>query len=300
MTNKTDLPDNQDVDLNVPDIGDDDPNVFTSDVDVPGYKPPEGDDPDEGKKSDDKKVSPPKGGDDGDDDPGTDLKSRLEALEKSQEHATQHIKDLNKALSEARQENKSLKKSFKDKSGDDVFSDSQLMQIMEENKDDPGVMFQAMKQLIKQSSADLKDLTDKKVEISRKQTEVDGVMSGWKDYISNNQGDVNKAIEYHDLQDHFAKDHLALGSIIVAKWPEIVKGIQEKAKQEALSGISENARKKTIKDNQPATGGSETSSGDNTTPRQWVETAKRLGFDQKQSERYYAMMAKSSSKKKGD
>jgi archaellum component FlaC len=281
--------------LDTPDVEEpNEGNSLTADVDVPTFD----DDPEEPGDKEKTKDKPKDSDKDSDKDtPDDELKSRFEKLEKNYNRASSHIEDLNKAISGLRKENKDLKKSVNKPDKDGDFTDAQLVQIIDENKDDPGVLVHAVKQLIKQNNADLKELTDKKVDIARKRTEIDGVMKGWQAYIDKNQDSVDKAIDYHGLDDHPFKEHLALGAIMVTAWPKMVESIKEEAKKEALSGVSEEARKKNIKNNKPDTSGDRTNTGDGETPSSWAEAAERLGLNKKQRERYFNLMKKSSKKK---
>jgi hypothetical protein len=276
--------------LDTPDVEEPEDNSLTADVDVPTFD-------DDSEEPDDKKEPEPDKKEADKDDSGNDLKSRFDKLEENYNRASSHIEDLNKAISGLRKENKELKKSTKKIDDEGDFTDAQLIQIIDENKEDPGVLVHAVKQLIKQNNADLKELTDKKVDIARKRTEVDGVMKGWQQYIDKNQDSVDKAIEYHGLDDHPFKEHLALGAIMVTAWPKMVESIKEEAKKEALSGVSEQTRKKNIKNNKPDTSGDRADAGDGETPSNWAETAERLGMSKKQRERYYNWMKEKSKKK---
>lgn len=278
------------VDDNSTDTDDLPTRIFTADGDD---HPIIDDDPDDDSKDPDKK-DPTKKDDTGDD----DFKTRFDKLEENYARASRHIEDLNKGISKLRKENHELRRSGAAGDGEDsVFTDAQLLAIMEENKDDPGVMLQAMKQLIKQANVDTQKITDKKVELASKRGEVDSIMGNWKPYIEKNQDTIDKVVEYHDLSDHPFKEHLALGAMLVAGWPKMVESIKEEAKKEALGGKVDYARRKSIKDNKPDIGGNDATPGDGDIQASWIESADRLGLPKSKRKAYFDLMMKSSKKK---
>lgn len=279
-------------DLDVSEIAD--TNTFTVDEDnnVPGFDETEDDNGTEEVSTDGEKAGGEKGAVD------DEFKKRFTDLEDNYKRASGHIEDLNKAISFLRKENKELKKGpIEDK--DAVFTDAQLLAIMEENKDDQGVMLQAMKQLIKQGNADVQKVTDKKVELASKKSDIDSVMGIFQGYVEQERDNIDKAIAFHDLSDlpEWQRDHLALGSVIVSAWPDILKKLKDDAQKEVLEGRTETARKQSIKNNQPDTGGLTAKPGEGDIPASWAEAADRLGLVGKQRPKYFELMKKSSKKK---
>jgi hypothetical protein len=276
--------------LETPDIEEDvEDGSMSADIDVPTMDEEE----EEPEKESEVKEEPEK-------EPDDEMKSRFDKLEENYKLASKHIDDLNRSMSGLRKENKKLRETTKQEDKDASFTDAQLIQIMEENKDDPGVMLHAMKELVKQSNADLKDVTEKNIEISRKKSEVDGFMAPWKEYVEKNSEGVDKVVDYLGIQDHFAKEHLAVGSMILNNWQKLVEQFKEEGRKEALSGISEETRKGQIKNNKPDTNTDDIPGTDGGAPSNWRETAKLLGMNKKQQEKYYSWMKNKTSTKKGE
>ncbi len=277
--------------VEIPEIEEPEDNAVISDIDVPKLDDEEETD---SNKDDDEAQKAAAADRDAQND---EFKSRFDKLEKELNESKNEIEKLNKGNAKLAYENRQLLKSQKDDDPESRLTPAQLAQIINENKDDTTILVHAINELIDQKAIDAQKLTDKKVETSKKQTQIDSLMEGWKDHIEQNRESLDKIIEYHDLGDHFAKDYLAAGAMLVANWKDVVEKIKDEAKKEALSGISEKNRKSNIKNNKPDTGGDETAISDDNTPTNWAETADRLGMNKKQRERYFALMKKSSKKK---
>lgn len=273
-------PDLDDIPQDEPDV-----NTFTADEDL---VPPVHEDVKDPEKDED----PPKNEAD-------DFESRFIELEENYKRASSHIEDLNKALSQVRKENKELKKTRPNDDGEPEFTDAQLLAIMKENGGDEGVLLQVMKQLSKQNNLDIQKITDKKVELAGKKSQVEKLNETWQPYIEKNQDAIDKVVEYHGLGElpEWQQRHLAVGALLVKDWPQILKSIKEQAQQEALSGKVDASRKSNIKNNKPDTTGQDTEAGGGDIKSSWVESAERLGLTGKKRDAYYELMKKSSKKR---
>jgi hypothetical protein len=207
------------------------------------------------------------------------------AKEKELEERTSRLetdkKNLQKALHEARQE----RKKSKEPETQVTLTDAELQKIVEEHKDDPKVVFNAltykMQQLLKTGKVEAVN----EVEIKGKQRELDGILrqrvKDFDDESSESRATINQAKSRFNLDDHPFGDFLGTAAAVYIEMPNILKNAREEGKKEALNEKAEDARKKGIKESQATPAGqkfgSPKSGGGELTVSQ-MDTAKRLGF----------------------
>jgi hypothetical protein len=178
-----------------------------------------------------------------------------------------------------------LKKKGKEVDAQVVLTDAELQKIVEEHKDDPKVVFNAltykMQQLLKTGKVEAVN----EVEIKSKQRELDGILrqrvKDFDEESSDSRATINQAKTKFNLDDHPFGDFLGAAAAVYIDLPTIAKNYYEQGKKEALDGKAEVARKEGIKGSQLTPGGqkfgsSKTSGGELSASQ--MDTAKRLGF----------------------
>lgn len=201
----------------------------------------------------------------------TELKSRLDRLEGDK-------RDLKKALHEARQEKK------KSKDPETVLTDAELQKIVEEHRDDPKVMFNAVTYKMQQMQKAGKIEAVNEVEIKSKQKDLNNIL---KDRIkdiddegSETRGIVNRAKTDFNLEDHPFGDFLGAAAAVYVDLPNLAKNWFEEGKKAGLSGKADENRVKGIKGSQLIPGGKKASLNKNESEltADQLDTAKRLGL----------------------
>lgn len=260
------------------DLGDDKQGA---DAEVPGD---EGNEDKGDKKADGKKDGEA---------PETETDKKLKEYERKLARLEEDKGNLKKALHEARQERKSKKKEEDD--GETVLTDQQVLAILEEHKDDPKVMLNAIKYLAKQEAKGIKKDTLNESEIRAKKADIDKFLAQRYPQLNEEGSDVrvgvDKAKEALNLADHPFADYLAVGAGVLNQLPDICKHWFEEGKKAALDGKADEARKQQIKDGNltPGKGNKDfdKGKGDTGLTPQQLETAKRLGFTTKAQLKLY-------------
>lgn len=201
-----------------------------------------------------------------------DWEDRLTRLERDK-------KDLQKALHEARQERKAKKEP------EAVLTDAELMKIVEEHKDDPKVMFNAVAYKMQQAMKTGKAEAVNEIEIKGKQNELNSILrtriKDFENEASEPRVIIGKAKTDFNLDEHPFGDFLAAAAAVYIDLPNIAKGWMEEGKKQALNGKADENRKEGIKKSQPSGGGPKIPAGkveSDLTPQQ-METARKLGKD---------------------
>lgn len=180
------------------------------------------------------------------------------------------------------------------------FSDSQLLAMWEEHKDDPKVVMQIIKEMQSSAVAGVEASAEKKAEIASKKTTVTQFLkSEYPDVLeegSDLHKDVQGAKDHLVLGEHPFGDFLALAASQLMQMPEIIKNIKEEAKKEVLAGKAEKARKQSIGQNTSHSGAKNSGGkkGRLTLSKTQMETAKMLfGTDKKKIAAYARMLGQS-------
>lgn len=202
------------------------------------------------------------------------LKSEVDRLKEDK-------KNLQKALHDKRFERK------QEKAKDDtpVLTDDQLVAILEEHKDDPRVLLNAIKYQAEQIAKNVKKSVMDETEVKAKQKDLDSFLKSRYPDLETEDSEmrvaVDKTKEVLGLVDNPFGDYLATGVQVLSNLEGIVKHWYEEGKKAAGSEQMDAARKKQIKDGQltPDGGkrGGDGSDKSGLSPSQ-METAKKLGF----------------------
>jgi len=226
------------------------------------------------EETEDKKEKAEKKPDKKEDKDETDYKAEVEKLRRDKS-------DLKKALHEERQ-----KKKNKDEEAV-ALTEAELLQIMEEHKDDPKVMLNAMKYLAQQQVKGVKKEAVDEVETAEKRRKFDSIIRerypDFDDDESPMRKSAEKAKEVMLLKEHPYGDVLGTAITVFANLPNISKYWFEQGKKAATDDKVNAAREKQIKDGKLTPPGSKSDviikdTGNELTESQ-METAKKFGFD---------------------
>jgi hypothetical protein len=197
--------------------------------------------------------------------------------------------DLKKALHESRQE----KKKAKESEPQAVLTDAELMKIVEEHKDDPKVMFNAVAYKMQQAMKTGKAEAVNEVEIKGKQGQLNAILKErikeFDDESSEPRNLISRAKTDFNLDEHPFGDFLAASAAVYMDLPNIAKGWIEEGKKQALNGKADESRKEGIKKGQLSGGGPKIPAGkskDELTPSE-LETARRMNLTTPEKLRIY-------------
>lgn len=181
------------------------------------------------------------------------------------------------------------------------FTEQQLVQLMREHHDDPDVMFQIVKEMTKQGTADAKMAAEKSIDIKNKKGQIDEfILQNWPD--AKKEGSelyhgIQDAIAWAHLDGHPMAEQLAFGLLMTKNLPQTISNLRkeieakyEKTSKQDLENKAEEARKKKIKEGKSSKSGAESDSSRTAaslTPGQ-LDTAKRMGFTTKEQLARYA------------
>jgi hypothetical protein len=195
-------------------------------------------------------------------------------------------KDLQKEISRL---GFALRKAEKGKKEDDVFTDAQLQQMMDDHQDEPKVLFQVMKQMAKQSGDSATQNAESKVKIMAKHKELTDMAEktfpgGLKEGSPLYSG-IQETMEHLGLTDHPYGDVLGMAVMTLKNLPNFYKNVQEKTRKDSLGKAADDKRKDKIKTDKLADKGTQlamkTLSSDD------GETMKRLGLKSKRQKELY-------------
>ena len=197
--------------------------------------------------------------------------------------------DLKKALHESRQE----RKKAKEPESQAVLTDAELMKIVEEHKDDPKVMFNAVAYKMQQAMKTGKAEAVNEVEIKGKQGQLNAILKDrikeFDDESSEPRNLISRAKTDFNLDDHPFGDFLGAAAAVYMDLPNIAKGWIEEGKKQALNGKADETRKEGIKKGQLSGGGPKIPAGkakDELTPSE-LETARRMGLTTPEKQKLY-------------
>jgi hypothetical protein len=204
-----------------------------------------------------------------------DYETRMQRLEDDK-------RNLKKALHEARQEKKAKKV-------DDTVSltDADLTKIIEEHKDDPSVLLNAvtykMEQIVKKGKIEAVD----EVQVKQKANQLNNFLkSKFGDTLDDDSSElrvgINKAKDFLNVSDHPFGDAIGAAAVVFENMPKLLQAEYERGKNEALTGNVEKNRVSGIKNgNSLMSGSKRTDGGSNKATgltESQAETAKQLGF----------------------
>jgi hypothetical protein len=215
-----------------------------------------------------------------------DGEDKLAELESELQKAQKEINRLGYALRK--------KEAPKKEEPEAKFTDAQLLNIMNDNADDPAVLFQVVKQMIAQGTEGVKDEAVNAAEIKRTKQELDNYLStNWpdiKDESSESHKQLTEAKQWMQLDTHPYGDFLATAAVIMQQVPDMIENAKKEAKAEALKEKTEKTRKDKIKSNKAPKGGKKGEVvGD--LPSNFNEAAQTLGLNKRQKALYAKMIA---------
>jgi len=187
--------------------------------------------------------------------------------------------DLKKALHEERQKNKK-------KEDEPVLTETELAKIVEEHKDDPAVLMNAVKYMVQQQVKGVKKEAVNEVEVKAKQEQFNTVLrERYKDFDDEDspiRKSTEKAKDIMGLKDHPYGDVLGAAVTVFANQQAISKYWFEEGKKAATDEKINSAREKQIADGKVTPPGSKSTvaiSSKSELNESQMETAKRFGFD---------------------
>ena len=164
-----------------------------------------------------------------------------------------HVGDLNKAVSKFRKAEKEAKVE------EDVLTDEQLDQLLEENKDDPKTVARITRYIAQKAGREKGKEEIDVAKIAQQKTYSDNFMAtNWADAVTEGT-ELHKAVtkvkEIYGIDpNHPSADTLALGAYFVEEAPNLFKNIKEAGDKEGyergLKEKAEGARKKSVKEGQ--------------------------------------------------
>jgi hypothetical protein len=189
-------------------------------------------------------------------------------------------KDLNKALHEERQSKKAAKIE-----PEAVLSDADLAKIIQEHKDDPAVLLNAVAYKAQQAMKGAKAEAVNEVEVKTKQTALNQMLrerygEALDDASSPIRQAAEKASEYLGLDDHPYRDTLSVAAAVLANLPHISQAAYMRGVKDSEAGTVEKNRQSSIKNGQQffGKGGKEEKAKAKELSETEMDTAKRLGF----------------------
>lgn len=186
--------------------------------------------------------------------------------------------DKNKALNRALHEERQKKKT--EKTEEAVLTETQLLGILEEYKDDPKTLLNVIKYQAEQAAkgAATKSITD--ADVVRKKKEADDYI--YKTYPDLTKDDsqlraaVNKTKSELGIDDHPFGELFGTAVTFLSAAPQILKDAYDQGRKDAMAGVAEKTRKDLVKESDltpKGKGGKITPLSANT-----EDVAKRLGL----------------------
>lgn len=278
------------------DITEPDDGAIDSEIDDPGYVAP---DPGEADEDDDEGTEDPGGDpdedkpDDEDDDPLEKLKSELKQdFDSKLAEKDKEINKIGYALRKATEKGKG-----DDKGDEPQFSDSQLLGILKEHKDDETVLLQVMKEIADSKGKEVEKSAERAADIKTKTIDFDKFLTqAYPDFQKDDTEQaqaVERAVDWLHLEGHPFAKYLAISTMQFQHIPKLIEQAKEEAKKEFLSKKADDTRKEKIKNNAPA--GTKPPEGGKppTLSAQQSETAKLIfGNDERLKAKYAKMIGK--------
>jgi hypothetical protein len=228
---------------------------------------------------------------DEDEEDDTDYKELSGKQGKTIDELTSNIKNLNAGAYKMR---KALEaKDTTDKDEDGKFTDTQLLGMLREHKDDDAVQLQIMKHVSEESSKKIEAKVVDAAEIAATKKQVDSfITKNWPEI--NEEGsdlrkDVDEAKKMLRIEDHPYSDYLGIAAALVTNLPDMITAAEERGKSAKIKDKNETNRKQSIKDNKLSNKGKKTGA-EVKLPAQAQETAKQLGLTKSQIKIYKQML----------
>ncbi len=271
--------------------------------DEPGEEEPPDDDDvilDLGDEPEPGEDEPEEPGDKPEDKPDADdLSSKLEKLETDITDRTKKMADLDVAITEAnrklhgiRQEKGAEKKGEGEE--DATFTKAQLVQILEEHKDEPEVMLRIVEQKVKQAVKGVKDETINATEVAAKSKEFNDVLNErypeLKDAGSALRAEVDGSKAILGMEDHPYGDYIGMAGLVLNQLPNLIKQAHEAGKQEALKDKGDKHRKAAIKSSSLSSPGKIKTGTEATVTEDMAAVEKMLGLKTPAQKKLYRQL----------
>ena len=233
--------------------------------------------------------------------PAIDLEAERKRIEEDR-------KEINRTAYEVRK----LKEKLKEKEAaaaakpeEIELTDTQFEQLLEAHEADPKMRVQIYKQIAKQINKGTEVKATEAIEIKNLKAQQDAYLSqNWPDLSKEDselRGHLDKAKSMLRVDDSPFADFLAMGSLMLARLPELIKAAEDRGRNAALPKNIEDHRKKAIKDGKPAAGATplkkeaEPAESNNygLTADQMEVAKKNFGFSKPQQFKWYAANLKS-------
>ena len=232
------------------------------------------------------------------DDKYKELEDKFKTLETDIKAKSNKIADLNKALHSERQAKKAKKE---DTEETESFTDTQLMGILKEHQGEPDIIFNVMKQMVKQSGKDVEKKAGDAAKIAQQQQVFDSKLSqAYPDLNAEGselRSNVDAVKDTLGISDHPFGDLFAMGTLIMNNLTNFQNDAYEKGKKEALGEKTEETRKKTVKKNAFTPTGKGGGKDDKISlTKEQIETAKGLGLTSESQKKLYASMLRGDKK----
>ena len=212
---------------------------------------------------------------------------KLANLEKTVKQLQNDKFKLNKALHEAR------KKKKKDSEKEEPLTDAQLLDILEENKDDPETILRVVKYQAEKSAKEASGKAVSTAEIKRQAKEAGDLLGQMYPSLYEEGSEMRQAVdstkEKLGLNDNPLGDYFATGVQVLNALPELIVAAEKRGEAIALKKKVDNKRKQSIKENSRVSSKSKAEKKHVLTDTQ-VEAAKQLNLTEGQLKTYKKIM----------
>jgi len=205
------------------------------------------------------------------------------------------VKDLEKDKKRAFYEARQVKKTPETTPPGAKLTDSQIKQILVDNKDDPDTLMNVVKYIAEESARGVSTETVNAAEMTRKKGELDGFLAERYPDIDTPGSDirieVDKAKKDLGMEKHPFGDYFAVASRVLEDLPDLLENAYKKGKGETGTEDAEDKRKKDIASKKLPASKKRSVTGEELTGTQ-AEAAKQLGLTKGQEKIYKKLVAK--------
>ena len=214
-----------------------------------------------------------------------ELSEKMADLEAKVQKVEADKKNLQKALHEERQSKKKVKQTDDEEA---VLSDTDLAKIIQEHKDDPAVLLNAVNYKVQQAMKKGKTEAIDEVQTKQRATQLNNALrSKFGDLLDDESSDlrvsINKAKDFLGMADNPFGDAIGAAAVVFDQLPTIQKLAYEKGVKDALEGKVERNRVSNIEKGKSlftkrADGNGQPKDKDTGATESQLDTARRLGF----------------------
>jgi len=207
--------------------------------------------------------------------------------------------NLQKALHEQRQKLKGLKQTPTKDDEDVPLTEAQLVQIYEENKDDPKTLLRIVKHQAEQAARKASGKAVLDSDIKSKVKEADNLLLTMYPRLTEEGSEIRIATDeiksFYNIGDNPFGDFFAMGVQVLNALPNIISAAEKRGEDKALSIKADDSRKKDIKSNQ-TTHSKSTPSSTAGLSKTEQETAKQLNLSPGAYKTYQKLVGNKQSK----